>query len=227
MPDPGQTAAYEGALTCDVVWANWDNLINQLKRMGHMPVGAFLKEAVPTQIDSSCVTLSFPANYKFHYSRVKEGYHETVSKALQALFGQALRVDCHLCAPDEALQAPGGSAVAASVPQPLPPIEVPEALVPPPLADPEPAPAPPVAEPAPVAAITAPAEPVAPPAASGPEPLIEAPAVNLDNPHGPAEPPAPTLETRDPQAVGMSTDEAVAQTLSLFDGSHEVLPDNN
>ncbi|MHB8994757.1 MAG: DNA polymerase III subunit gamma/tau [Armatimonadota bacterium] len=227
MPDPGQTA-FDGDLTCDVVWANWDNLISQLKRMGHMPVGAFLKEAVPTQVDNATVTLSFPANYKFHYSRVKEGYHETVSKALLALFGKTLRVDCHLCAAGETLQAPSGESAPAA--EPLPPIEVPEALAATPVPESEPVAAPPVAEQAPAPAITAPAAAVSPPVepvtpALGP--LIQAPAASLENPHGPVAPPAATPEPRDPAVVGMTTDEAVAQTLSLFDGSQEVLPDHN
>lgn len=214
MPDPGQTAAFDGDLTCDVVWANWDNLISQLKRMGHMPVGAFLKEAVPTQVDNATVTLSFPANYKFHYSRVKEGYHETVSKALQALFGKTLRVDCHLCAAGETLQAPSGETVPAA--EPLPPIEVPESLAAPPVVEPEPISASPVVEQEP-----------APPVTPATEPLIQAPAANLENPHGPVAPPAATPEPRDPAAIGMTTEEAVTQTLSLFDGSQEVLPNHN
>ena len=213
---PAPPPAAEGPLTPEVVWANWDNLITQLKRMGHMPVGAFLKEAVPTAVGEGCLTLSFPSNYKFHYTRVKEGYHETVSKALNALFGVPLRVECHLCAADEQPQVPGAAETAQPAPpEPLPPVEVPEALVVPPAdvaAEPEAS----VESPPAVPEAQPPAQaPLAPPAAEE----AAAPVA--------LEPPAAVSQTRDPQAVGMSTDEAVAQTLSLFEGSHEVLPDSS
>lgn len=214
LPAPGPSRpAFEGVLSPEVVWANWDNLINQLKRMGHMPVGAFLKEAIPTNVGDGCLTLSFPSNYKFHYTRVKEGYHETVSKALQALFGEPLRVECHLCAVNEQPQVPGEGANASAA-EPLPPIEVPEALA----TSPVEVSAPPVAS---IEQAPAPAE-----APAHLEPPVPPPSMpDLVNPHAAAAPPAPVAEARDADTVGMSADDAVAQTLSLFDGSHEVLPD--
>lgn len=213
--------SFEGELSAEVVWANWENLINQLKRMGHMPVGAFLKEAIPTGVADGCVTLSFPSNYKFHYTRVKEGYHETVSKALHALYGEPLRVQCHLCAVNEQPQVPGAPAeTQPTPPEPLPPIEVPEILAPQSAAD------------------ATPVDTGAPDIPVGP--LPEMPDTNVGhadgetvmatppampdavNPHAAPEPPAEIAEARDPEAVGMSPAEAVAQTLNLFDGSHEV-----
>lgn len=218
-PAPPPPTAVSGALTPEVVWANWDNLIGQLKRMGHMPVGAFLKEAIPTAVNDQCLTLSFPANYKFHYSRVKENYHETVAKALQALYGRPLQVECVLCTLGQDPPVPGGAGAvpAEAFAEPLPPVEVPPAL----------APEPPVAA-APVAetVVGIPDTPGGPgveePAHSGwPTEEAPAPLPSLENPHGPAAP-HEMPEARDPQALGMSIDEAVTQTLMNFDGSTEV-----
>jgi len=118
----------------------------------------------------------------------------TVQEALQRVVGQALTLDLRLCKPDEQLHPPGATAVGTAA----------ATASEPPRAQEPPAPAPEPAE--------------APPAAVAPPPPIEQPPPPSDDDFQ-----LQPGQTEEP-ARQMTTDEAVAQTLSLFEGSQEILP---
>ena len=162
----------DGPLSCAAVWSHWESVLEQLR----VNVRAFLLDAVPTQLEGDNLTLSFPAQCRFHAGQVKS-HAEAIQGVLQGVFGRRFVLQTRVCDTDS-VPPPAGSQPAAppasAAPAPGAPIAMP----------------PPTAEPPPVA----PPEPVLPP-----EPGKS--FVRLFLP-----------------------DDAVAQTLSLFPGSQEVLP---
>lgn len=175
---PGQPAV-GAALSLELIREHWEALGAQLRRMGQVPMLAFLKEATPTRFEGDRLTITFPPKCKFHYTRVSEDYHKAIEDALSRLFRRPIGLACELAeASSEAPQPPAerGDPVTA---------DTAEAAV-----EPEP--------PTPMAT----SEPVeATPVPTAPEPV-------------PEPPPGP-----------LTADEAVNQTLSLFEGAEEVLPE--
>lgn len=187
-PPAAQTAASD--LSLDLISEHWQALGGQLRRMRQLPLAAFLKEAVPARFEGDCLTIRFPAQFKFHYTKISQDYHKTVEEALSRLFGRPISLVCQLG--EEQPQVSGAPRQA----EPPAAETAPEAV-----AAPQP---------------TAPAEP--PPAAATAPPQAEpsAPAVPETAASPPAEPPKRPL----------TAEEAVRQTLSLFPGAEEVLPDS-
>lgn len=186
-PSPAPTMGSN--LSLELIREHWDALGVQLRRMGQVPLAAFLKEALPAQFDEGRLTISFPPQFKFHFTKVSEEYRQTVEDALSRLFRRPITLICQLA--DEQKQVP---AAASQTEQ-----RVPETAQ-------EPAAAP---EPAP------PAEPV--PGAAMPSPQTE--------PAGPAAPEGEATPPPEPPKRPVTAEEAMTQTLRLFPGAEEVLPD--
>ncbi|MCE5218612.1 DNA polymerase III subunit gamma/tau [bacterium] len=195
-PEPPAVAPADpittGPLHFEDIVANWSAMPDELKRMRRMPVGAFICEAAPVSLDGDTLTVAFGPEYAFHHKQVSGPYHEVIEEALARLFGRKLRLVC----------------VVGEVPAQTPP---PPAAVPEPTqaaeasagAEPQEQPA---AEPAPQEAT--------PQATTSQEPAEE-PAAQPAAESATAQPPAPVAQPRESSAV----DTAVAQALSLFEGS--------
>jgi len=196
----------DGPLSCAAIWSHWESVLEQLR----VNVRAFLLDAVPTELEGDNLTLSFPAQCRFHAGQVKS-HAEAIQGVLQGVFGRRLVLQTRVCDTDS-VPPPAGSQSSA-----------------PPAGD-APAPGAPVAMPRPVAATPAAAPPAAAPAPvvtppRTPAPQVAPPVAAMPTP---APPPGeePAAQSRPPEetAAPGTTDDVVAQTLSLFPGSQEVLP---
>lgn len=188
----------DGPLTCEIIWSHWDSVMDELRRAGSPHVRAFVVDAVPTGLEGDTLTLSFPSHCQFHVTQLKKQHRETVQKALHRTFGTALTIDARLCDVKAPPQPPGTAGVGEEAKR----------------GRGEEATATATAAEAPVEAPQAAVE-VAPPTPE-PAPPRPAPEAQEDFQLQPGEAPEP--------GQGLTHDEAVAQTLSLFEGSQEVLP---
>ncbi|NPV48075.1 MAG: DNA polymerase III subunit gamma/tau [Armatimonadetes bacterium] len=186
-PSPSQTVGSN--LSLELIREHWDALGVQLRRMGQVPLAAFLKEALPAHFDEGRLTISFAPQFKFHFTKVSEDYRQTVEDALSRLFRRPITLICQLAEEQEQV-----TAAASQTEQ-----RAPETAQ-------EPAPA---SEPAP------PAEPV--PGAAMPPPQTE--------PAGPAAPDGEGAPPPEPSKRPLTAEEAMSQTLRLFPGAEEILPD--
>ena len=179
VPPPQPVA--EGELTLDTVLAHWDAVPAELKRMGRLPVGAFIQEGTPTALAEGTLTVTFKSQYTFHYNQVRGSYREVVEEALSRLFGQKITVRCRLADGDEALETAAATSDGAA--------KEPETT-------------------ADVAAGT-------PPVAASEAPQDDTPPVSPgEHEHAP--------DAQQPTDDRSTMDQAVEQTLSLFEGSREL-----
>ncbi len=95
------TAVAEGPLTLEMVQACWPQLNDQLKRDGHMPIGAIIMAGQPAALDGQRLVVAFDDDHQFHYNRIKEQYGEVIEKALEKVVGQRLNIQCRLGATNE------------------------------------------------------------------------------------------------------------------------------
>jgi len=201
----------DGPLSCEVIWSRWEQVLDGLR----VNVRAFLLDAVPTELREDNLVLSFPAKCRFHAGQVKS-HGEAIQGALEGVFGKRFALQARVVDGDTVTPPGGAPAAAPAIAEPVAPAPPPGApLTMPPPAATQPtmaqAPALPEAEMASLEAMAPPPEaPVTPPPARPAAP-VQAAA------------PAPQPAVPEP-AAPLSTDEAVAQTLSLFPGSQEVLP---
>jgi len=191
----------DGPLSCAAIWSHWESVLEQLR----VNVRAFLLDAVPTELEGDNLTLSFPAQCRFHAGQVKS-HAEAIQGVLQGVFGRRFVLQTRVCDTDsvpppagsQSSAPPAGDAPAPGAPVAMPrPVAAPPAAAPAPVVTPPPTPAPQVAPP--VAAMPTPAPP-------------------------PGEEPAAQSRPPEETAAPGTTDDVVAQTLSLFPGSQEVLP---
>lgn len=181
-----------GPLHFEDVVANWGAVPDELKRMRRMPVGAFICEAAPVSLEGDTLTVAFGPEYDFHRKQVSGPYHEVIEEALARLFGRKLRLVCVVGeAPAQTPPPP------AAVPEPTQAAEAPVAT------EPQEQPA---AEPAPQEATSE--------ATTSQEPAQEHVAQPVAE-SATTQPPASVTQPKESSAV----DAAVAQALSLFEGS--------
>lgn len=181
-----------GPLHFEDVVGNWGAVPDELKRMRRMPVGAFICEAAPVSLEGDTLTVAFGPEYDFHRKQVSGPYHEVIEEALARLFGRKLRLVCVVGeAPAQTPPPP------AAVPEPTQAAEAPVAT------EPQEQPA---AEPAPQEATSE--------ATISQEPAQEHVAQPVAE-SATTQPPAPVTQPKESSAV----DAAVAQALSLFEGS--------
>ncbi len=79
-------------LHLSAIAANWDQMTDELKRMGHMPVSAILREGRPIAFEADTITVGFQT--EFHVGRIQEGYKSLVEQAASQLFGRQLQIKC-------------------------------------------------------------------------------------------------------------------------------------
>jgi chromosomal replication initiation ATPase DnaA len=94
-----------GTLTAAQVAANWDALGVELKRMGRLPVAAFVREGVPTDLTNDTLTIVFAAQFKFHHGQVADRYRDVIEEALERLFQRKLKVDARLAEAGQSVEA--------------------------------------------------------------------------------------------------------------------------
>ncbi|HCU34108.1 MAG TPA: hypothetical protein DGT21_01305 [Armatimonadetes bacterium] len=196
------------------VCGNWERVHEELRRVDHMPVSGILRGAQIVDFSDGTLVLGFCA--EFHHGRIENSYKELVEDALGCTFGTPVHVECRLFGSQQELDAachvPEVMVEAPAEPPSAGPPETAEPGLP---AEPDtaapPQPAPPDAAPA----DETPPEAVAPTVAAEPE---QAPA--------PVQPPgtAPVAEPEPEQPL--SQEQAVAQTLRLFEGSTEIADDD-
>ena len=83
-------------LTIEAVQARWPQVPEALKRMGHMPVGAIIRDGRPLALDGDTLVVGFDEKFQFHYNKAKEQYREVVEAAIERLVGRRLKMECRL-----------------------------------------------------------------------------------------------------------------------------------
>lgn len=204
-PQPTVAPVPEETVTCEFIWQQWDKLSNQLRRMNRLMQAALIKHGVPIKLQDGCLTIGFAPDRSAHYARIKDD-QEILTQALTAMYGKPLRVVCHLCTSVEEAQPPTGTVSSAEASAPLMAEPSASSIEEPPYAPDLPA------EPdlgMPVADLEAP--PPIPDVAPHTVPLqVQTQSAMLEA----------TSEAAD--TAGMTGDQAVEQTLSLFDGAEEI-----
>lgn len=93
-PEPVAQSVPEGsALTMELVAEHWPAVSAELRRMGHAPIVALLREGQPTAVDGQRVRVTFPAGYRFHYNKISGEYGQTVEQAASAVFRTQITLD--------------------------------------------------------------------------------------------------------------------------------------
>ena len=104
--------------------AQWGQMPNELKRLGKLPAGAFIKECAPSRLEGDVLSLLFKPRYEFHEKQVSGGFREVVEQAIENLFGARLGISTSVATDDAAYLAaldPAPAAAAAAVPATSPP----------------------------------------------------------------------------------------------------------
>ncbi len=214
-PRPQPVVLPEGGLDFATICDNWERVHEELKRMGHVPVSGMLNGAEIVDFSDGRVVLGFCA--EFAHGRFESVYKGLVEDALECTFGTPVHLECRLFGSQQELEASCRPREARDEAQPEPasagPTEIEESAVAP---EPDtltpPQPVPPDAAPA----TDTPPEPVPIMASAEPE---QAPAL--------AQPPdAAPVAAPEPEKP-LSQEQAVAQTLRLFEGSSEMADDGD
>jgi hypothetical protein len=77
----------------------WPELPAELRRMGRIAAGVFVKEARPESLDGDVLTLVFAPPFTFHYCQVTGPYKALVEQALERLYGRPLTVRTRFAEP--------------------------------------------------------------------------------------------------------------------------------
>ncbi len=101
---PAPSTPPEGPLTLETMQTYWQQVPEQLKRMGHMPVGAIVKEARPVALEDDRLVVAFDEQQQFHYNRAREQYREIIEDAIEKLVGRRLTMQCRLGAVEPAAE---------------------------------------------------------------------------------------------------------------------------
>ncbi len=113
-PAPAAESVPEGsALTMELVAEHWPAVSAELRRMGHAPIVALLREGQPTAVEGQRVTVTFPSEYRFHYNKISGEYGQTVEQAASAVFKTGVSI--HPILADD--QAGPGSSPEADAPE--------------------------------------------------------------------------------------------------------------
>lgn len=203
QPAPPPQPVASGNLDLPTIQAHWESVPDELKRMGRLPIGAFIRVGTPTAFADGTVSVCFGTQYAFHCNQVQGTYRQVVEEALTRLFGQQLAINAY--------QADSDAESAPKAPQSSAPGRPHRSA---------PSEGPPVVQTAPAA--PAPPQPK-PPEADQTGPAVPAPI----QPQAPvAETPRDGHQTTQPQQEivdpGTAVADAVGGTLSLFEGSREI-----
>lgn len=86
------TPSGEDALT--TVYAQWDNLLEQLRQQKHLTIQAFLREGKPVAFVGELLTIEFPADRGFHKASVAEPTNaKIVEGILGSLLGRSVKIE--------------------------------------------------------------------------------------------------------------------------------------
>ena len=80
--------------------ARWSLMPSELKRIGRLPAGAFIKECVPARLDGDTLHLVFKPRYDFHEKQVSGSYKDSVEEAIANLFGYRVSISTSVAADD-------------------------------------------------------------------------------------------------------------------------------
>ncbi len=97
QPPPAQpVVAEDQELTLPLVVGAWDQVRDELKRMGHMPLTAILREdeGVPVAYSNDTVTLGFAS--ELPHNRIQDKYKSLVEEATSRVLGRPLQIACRL-----------------------------------------------------------------------------------------------------------------------------------
>jgi DNA polymerase-3 subunit gamma/tau len=81
-----QTIPNGAELTLELVTEYWPAVSTELRRMGHAPIVALLREGQPTALDGQRLTVTFAPVYQFHYNKISGEYGQTVERAASTVF---------------------------------------------------------------------------------------------------------------------------------------------
>lgn len=194
----------EGGPDTATVCANWERVLEELKRMGHMPISGILGGGQIVDCSDGKVVVGFAA--EFHYGRIENSYKALVEEALATTFGSPLSLECRLFGGQEELDAACGTVAA----QAEPPAEGAAAG----------------GATEPVAGAAAQVEPRASTAPETAVPHPTTPPEQFEQAPVPVQPPDTEPAAAPEPEEPLSQDQAVAQTLRLFDGSTEITDDD-
>ena len=130
----GATPAPGGKPQLAAIVAQWGQMPNELKRLGKLPAGAFIKECMPSRLEGDVLSLLFKPRYEFHERQVSGGFREAVEQAVENLFGARLAISTSVAVDDTAYLAAldpaaptGAPASADGAPAPASPAPTPVA----------------------------------------------------------------------------------------------------
>jgi DNA polymerase-3 subunit gamma/tau len=118
---PAEEVSPDEPLDLDLVCAHWPRITAALRELGRVSAAAFVSDAVPTDLQDDEMTITFPANCKFHCIQAEGRYRALLEQALEGVYKRPLRLKCLLAG--EA--APTGEGQAASEAAGLPLSEAP------------------------------------------------------------------------------------------------------
>lgn len=220
-PRPQPVVLPEGGLDFATVCDNWERVHEELRRADHMSVSGMLRGAQIVDFSDGRVVLGFSA--EFPHGRFESIYKELVEDALGCTFGTPVHLECRLFGSQQELDASCRPREAGDDAQ-LEPTSADPTEAKEPAVAPEPDASAPsqtthAEEPAPTASAPAtdtPPEPVPTTVAAEPEPT---PA--------PLQPPDTEPVAAPEPEEPLSQEQAVAQTLRLFEGSSEMSDDGD
>ena len=126
-PPPAQpVVASEAQLDLPTLLKHWPMMYDELRRMGHTPIGAILRDATPIAMSGDIFTIGFTA--RFHLNRIEGEYKKVVEQAAERLFARALRVNCKLFADADELRAAAQTAHTESQSSATQPDDEPDSL---------------------------------------------------------------------------------------------------
>jgi DNA polymerase-3 subunit gamma/tau len=97
-----EQAAAGGPADLAQIRRRWDDLLADLRKGRKTSVAAFLREAVPVELESGVLTLAF--NHQFHYDQMvrDEKRQQAAAEAVARVFGQQVKIRCRVAAGAEA-----------------------------------------------------------------------------------------------------------------------------
>ncbi len=89
---PAEAVPEGAALTLELVTQYWPAVSTELRRTGHAPIVALLREGQPTAIEGQRITVTFPPGYQFHYNKISGEYGQVVERAAKAVFRSEIAI---------------------------------------------------------------------------------------------------------------------------------------
>ena len=93
-PEPEAVAEPSGPTGLADIKRRWDEFIAELRKSRKSAEAAFLRDAVPAELENGGLVLEF--RHQFHHDQMTDRRREVVAEAIEHVFGRAVRVTCRM-----------------------------------------------------------------------------------------------------------------------------------